>query len=107
MLTHAEIIKKRKKHLKELKELANAFLNGNKEIKDHHQHNWEAQVIENNIKQLKRIILEAKKQLGDTELKSYAISSSFQIDQLRKIVTAEDDFNIEVYMTDMINGVQR
>lgn len=107
MFTHAEIIKKRKKHLKELKELANLFLKENKEIKDHHQHNWEAQVIENNIKQLKRVILDANKQLDDNELYAHAISSSAQFDHLRKIVTGEGDFDIEVYMTDMVNGIER
>ncbi len=107
MFTQAEIIKKRKKHLKELKEIANVFFKENKEIKGHHQHNWEAQVIENNIKQLKRIILNANKQLGDAELRAYATSSAAQFDQLRKIVTGEADFDIEVYMTDMVNGIER
>jgi hypothetical protein len=33
-----------------------------KKIKNNHQHNWEAKAIENNIKQLKRIILKSRTQ---------------------------------------------
>lgn len=100
-------IKKRMNHLKELKKLANQYLQKNISIKNHHAHTWELDSIENNIRQLKRIISNANKNLGSKELQQSAVSSIAQFKHLRSIITSEGGEDIQDYLIRMMDGVER
>lgn len=104
-----QIINKRIKHLKELKQIANSFLLENIKLKNNQKRSWEYDVIENNIKQLRNIISKANRELGDKELQKFALNQNIQFAYLKaalkpELETGED---IQDYMTRMMEGIER
>jgi len=108
-MTLPELKQQRENHLEELKSLANKYLSENKKVKDTHEHKWESEVIENNIKQLKRIITNANKALERKVLEKHATEQLRQFENFRNSITIESESGetFESYMTKMMYGVER
>lgn len=108
-MTEKDFLLARKTHLEELKIIANQYLTENKKIKDNHEHKWESEVIENNIKQLKRIITTANKGLEQDELEKYAASQLLSFAEFKNSLKVEFDNGetIESYMTRMMHGLEQ
>jgi hypothetical protein len=83
LLDEESLRRDRESHLIQVKQIANRFLSENLSIKDNHKSRWEAKVIENNISQLKVIILKANRELEPKALDKFV---SGRVDQQKYFI---------------------
>lgn len=67
----ATLFKERKQKLREIRAMANRFLEENKSIKSKLTSKWEEERVESNIANLKEIIIGINKELNDEAIKKY------------------------------------
>ncbi|MCD8416114.1 hypothetical protein LNI90_11510 [Tenacibaculum dicentrarchi] len=102
MINEEKIKWNRIQRLKELKKLANSYLEENKKNKDSHKNSWEFCVVEKNIKELKKIIFNLNKELSTTKLNAYTQN---QISSNKSSFL--QNFDIQEHMNNMWFGSQK